>query len=303
MAFQQGTANDVAALLTIISTFAQAQGWTQDRASNISVDDDDLLLSKGSLFFSMLSEKNSNRINIKGNTGFDNLQTWDNQPGASSFHDQANLMTGPFTQYYLYAPSSGPDYIHCVVEISAGLFTHIVFGELNKFGTYTGGAYFGALHWNNSQGNINNGGSTLHSVLFDYQSDDFNTANGGVRADVDLKTWSRFTFDGAQTPNRAFGGARGGLEDGLIDRTPNEYNMLNPTIPITVAVERTLNAYSPVGSVPDLREINIGDLVPGEELTIGGDTWQVFPYKSKNPGAGLTDFNSGQFAYAYKKIV
>ena len=54
-----------------------------------------------------------------------------------------------------------------------------------------------------------------------------------------------------------------------------------------------------MGTVRDLRTVNITDIAPAEEVTIGADTWIVMPLLQKGSGANT----SGNQGYAYKKII
>jgi hypothetical protein len=61
-----------------------------------------------------------------------------------------------------------------------------------------------------------------------------------------------------------------------------------------------------VGSAPNVRLCSLSTLLPGEEITYAGDTWQVFPMVCRKPmntlgGSGVV--TSGLLGFAYKKVI
>jgi hypothetical protein len=52
----------------------------------------------------------------------------------------------------------------------------------------------------------------------------------------------------------------------------------------------------------DVRGVSIRNYVGGQELTVGADTWIVFPTREKWPGSGAYTAKSGFQGIAYKKI-
>lgn len=61
-----------------------------------------------------------------------------------------------------------------------------------------------------------------------------------------------------------------------------------------------------VGSFPNVRICSLENLTPGDEITYGGDTWQVFPFLCRKPRSTLGQqytVTSGLHGLAYKKVV
>lgn len=80
----------------------------------------------------------------------------------------------------------------------------------------------------------------------------------------------------------------------------------NSLIPIYVSVAATFSGLTRQGvvcQVPDIYRINIRDYSPGEEITVGTDTYVVFPLINKD-AANILDGEgySGYEGLAYKKI-
>ena len=62
--------------------------------------------------------------------------------------------------------------------------------------------------------------------------------------------------------------------------------------------------YTPLGTQPDIRTMSMeGDLQPGDEFTIGPDTWVAFPVANKRVTFVADDTEqSGLLGVAYKKV-
>jgi hypothetical protein len=215
---------------------------------------------------------------------------------------------GPFPTAHLFTndPST---YCHVAVEVQAGVWKHLLFGNMIKFGTWTGGAYYSCTHWDLSSNEIDNPSSSSHNSVFDAGGN-----GGGVGYD-----WTvRYLFSGnhwiAQNATTAFvsqagvtrfqGGAgfRGGygnafrmpesLFSGLIPLAPCLFQAIRSTdVPITTRF---------IGQLPDVRQVDITNLSPNEILSIGSDDWRCYPLKAKN--GGVDQYNSGVNGIAYKVI-
>ena len=65
-----------------------------------------------------------------------------------------------------------------------------------------------------------------------------------------------------------------------------------------------------LGQYPDVRQCNVGNLSPAQEITLGPDTWLVFPLKRRgsrdDTNYGVSPqpvVNSIEYGLAYKKVV
>ncbi|MCP4897724.1 MAG: hypothetical protein GY906_12190 [bacterium] len=229
---------------------------------------------------------------------------------------RVNFMnTGPYVAYHFFAGEGSTPYIHIAVEVDTGRFRHFGFGNIIKLGTWTGGEYAYAHFWSpNDEDNPiytqhvfgldgiytgNDIGATLHIEDFDDQS-------------VDEK-WAMFcsrprpagTDRAGEDRAVIRGGARGGFWGYYMNwidySSPNAYK---PMAPIAMAWYDT--AGSPdtwiwLGEWPDVAIINIGTLTAAQELTVGLDTWMVFPWVRKQYLLDGTE-ESWNAGIAYKKI-
>lgn len=74
-----------------------------------------------------------------------------------------------------------------------------------------------------------------------------------------------------------------------------------------IAVSNGYSLACALGSIPDLRIINMSSLTPQQELTLGADVWKVFPQLRQTPWSevdalGFLLPTSGQFGLAFKKV-
>lgn len=63
------------------------------------------------------------------------------------------------------------------------------------------------------------------------------------------------------------------------------------------------SVYGPMGFMKDARGMSIRNYSPGEEITVGGDTWIIFPTYAKWPGSGALTNTSGHQGMIFKKVV
>ncbi len=308
--YETGTATDTTDLITKLITFATANGWTVNTPASGRV------FTKGGLYFGL--NWDSTTVYVAGATGYAAGSAWSAQPGASATQPRANDMAGPYQAYHFFT-GTAPDYLHVVVETSAGIFKHFMFGQIAKHGTFTGGEYIGAVYWHptvvaaNQTPNHPNFGT--HAVPFDSNASSATAVHrSAVRADIDGKTNNWMVFRDADTWNgnyakgvmrgSAVSGDGGSLFGSLHTRSPSEFNAITPLLPILVAVDRPSSMTSPIGYAPDLRYINVTNITPGETLTIGGVEWMCFPLIQKTAtfnNSSSTIPSSGTFGLAYRK--
>jgi len=306
MAYQTGTATGPADLLSQLETFIAANGWTVGAATTGKVYSN----ASNGLYCGVNSDTST--IWLLGATGYNSAAAWNAQPGApvNTMQAQSNDMAGPYSAYHFFVTT---DYIHVVVEVSAGKFKHLVIGILAKCGAFTGGQYYGAVYWYMTGSTITNyPESSSHLYLWDAAGLGMGgTGSAGyrqaVRADIDTKTnnWMQFNALTMST-NYAHGVLRGnGFIQGLWYSGPNSFNGLSPLHPIPVPVDRGSNQTSVLGYVKDMRIVNLQSLSPGQTVTIGSDQWLCFPVIQKtdvyNVSGSLIP-SSGYYGYAYRMV-
>ncbi|CAO77826.1 structural phage protein [Pseudomonas virus Yua] len=330
MAYETGSATGPNDMLIKLRDFATAQGWTVNR-DVAAGSGRELCLSKGTSYFNLRSYQNENvtingsgaagryGIAINGSDGYAGGSAWDRQPGyplrtSSSGGDQghANLPLpiyfGPFPSYHLFAPDSKTIYLE--LEVASTIFQRLGFGSLDLFNPAApgGGRFFyatGGEHPSTSTGSntwlgseIDNGSRSLEEVPFRAADYTTNAGPGGsfLRAQFDsFDNWCGSARSAAYT--QMFQACQGGgVHDKVLrDYSPNPLNGVGLLLPNIVSVNRNNEFLSPVGVVPGMRYMDMTLYQPGEEFSLGPDTWKVFPWYQKGG-------RSWQRGIAYKKV-
>lgn len=332
MAYETGASTGPNDLLDKLRLFAIAQGWTVNRWTTVG-SGRELCVSKGSAYYNMRSYQNetvfmrgSNYTNkygiaINGSDSFASGNAWDRQPGypirtgGTAGSDQCSsympfvTSIGPFPAYHLFAPDSKTIYLE--VEVTTGCFLRMGFGTLDLFnsGSAGGGRFFYATGGDASVTNstsssswlgseIDNGAYALEEVPFRGADYSATTTQIGsfVRAAFDsFDNWcsSQRTGTTTVTPQSCQGG---GVHDKILrDSSPNPLNGVGILTPNVVSVNRVNEYLHPLGVVPGIRFMDMTNYLPGDEFTLGSDTWKVFPWYQK----GGRSFQRG---IAYKKV-
>lgn len=318
MAYETGVPTSHEDFFNKLSTFATSNGWTQDEHDTAS-DEFAIHLTGKNVFVSMLYD-NTNIIAIHQALGF----TGGNAPGAHP-DDSGNggaterrwnaIGAGPFISYHFF--TDGSTYLHVVLEYASGLHRHMIFGEAIKEGTWTGGEYCAGHVW--AQGTSEDDPTFInHHLLFDSRSavvGDGGTIHiEGLPDEPSASTKWGVMYSGTAAGLDTAGIAREVLHGGVRDSYQHRawgHHRSNPAsgntflIPIEIYRRRTAPAPDtliPLGTLPDIRAVNIHFFVPGQEFTQGGETWKTFPWVRKR---FLQDNQeeSWNMGIAYKKIV
>lgn len=302
MAYQTGTASTPAALLSSLAGFASANGWSTTTLSDGAIG----FTSPDGAKFAVLATVDS--LALRGCITLDNTKASTAQPGASTYTSVSNNIAGPYTGYFFFSGSEGgSSYLHVVIEASAGIFKPFSLGRLVKFDTTAGGEYASAVNWYGGSGYTNVPGSGYHDYLLDsIHNGNATNSYSHVRADLDGKTnnwmrvWSQWEGD------NAIGSARGGINASLLGIGYQRFNNLTPLIPLYVFGDRPSNMRSPLGYAPDLRLVDLRLLSPKQIITIGSESWQVFPAIQRTDSWGSSNStipNSGYYGYAMRRVI
>ncbi len=272
MAYQTGTATDQTDLMSKLSTFAQANGYTEDYYSgankhlSLSRSADNLYVSfmwDGVDYIGMFqalgyaggsAESPWNQADDSGNGNSD----FDSNPDQG--RQVSAIGAGAFTAYHFFADTS-PYTIYIVLEFSPGLYRHFGFGLIQKTGTWTGGAWCVGHLWNpggfTAFTAYDTPGHNAHTVLMDnvltqrqtYFGTYNNDAGGtlyieGMPNQAGASKWGHSisntvddadigTDRGSNARIRIAGGCRGGLALSQFGRfLPNLSNGFIPIIPM-----------------------------------------------------------------------
>jgi hypothetical protein len=230
-------------------------------------------------------------------------------------------------QYWAF---TGDTYAHIVVEIASGEYVHFGFGILDMFNDWTGGEYCYGQRFQGGVGTDvalqDKSTHLLDATCKGTSSPDMaqqaatlrcegmtdSPAGGlwavcmGNQGASDLGNDRQSTPKGrihvsggfrAHSHALMFGSFAGTITQGLI-----------PTYPIVAyhwdrdisGSSTMVDSIAPLGAMKDVRGINIRNFNGGDEVTIGSDTWVVFPSLKKGESGGLTN-TTGYQGIMYKK--
>ena len=323
MAYETGTASSVVDLLDKFRLFAVAQGWTSNRDVAAGAGRE-VCISKGSAFFNFRAWNNETMlvngtntaskygITMNGSDGYAGGTAWDRQAGypvrgSTTGGDQAHVLfplvttTGPFPAYHFFAPDAKT--LYAEVEITTGAFMRFGCGTLDLFNPAApgGGRFCYAVcgqHVTNSTAtsswlgaDMDNSSYGLEFVPF--RSADYTTNNSGysfgsmVRAQ--FGSFNNWAGSGRTVTTAGLNMAcqGGGCHDKVLrDYSPNPLNGVGVLLPNIVSLNVGDEYLAPIGVIPGQRLMDMTNYLPGDEFTLGSDTWKVFPWYQKG-GIGL----------------
>jgi len=336
MTYATGTAINLEDLLSKLSTFATTThgGWTE---GYLNTTNGWFELHKGSLSVSFKYTKTGTPtvLSVHQASGFISAGT---APGAhtadsgngynagATGHTNANLETercvrdignGPFPSYFFFADDVDNDYIHVVVEVSTNIYRHFGFGALDKFGNNWVGGEYAYGHYQVSSTSATQTDVSTQTLLDALGGSSDRLRCGTVRiasglanqgaavwgASASLASASLLDDTAGNVRRQIHGGFRGGpLARGFGNVAGSFASGAIPLQSIDAWYRDPSNArVYLLGFMPDVRAVNIRNFEPKQEVTIGSDTWTMFPLSIKSAAAVAgRSLNSG---IAYRKVV
>lgn len=309
--YATGTPTSLSDFLNSLATFAASAGWTVDNNA-ASGSTYYLAVHKNSCYLGFYVPNTAAlagtlRLELWGATGYAGSTLPSAQAGASP---QAAYMfpppVGPYNAYHFFSTAAGGvNYLHSLLEYSAGNFLHIHGGALNPVGGASPATYVAGTLWSTTAGGSGSAdggpGGSGNFTPFSAES----PAGAGyrlfqIRATVD--STARWFYPGNASPGRAIGAVRASSKNvHAFARSPNTFNQLTPFIPLSLFVERAAgNIFSYLGDVIDMRWVNLSNYQAKDEITIGADTWKVYPVISKQPFGSATAATNN-YGFAFRK--
>ncbi len=266
-------------------------------------------------------------ITMNGSDGYNGANAWDRQPGypvraAVTNGDQYHMLfplvtnTGPFPTYHFFAPDSKT--LYAEVEITTGTFQRWGCGSLDLFNPAAPGG--GRFMYSTSSGHVTNAATTSEWLGVDadnvsgytcemvpFRCADYTNNNSVGSSDsrgsascvrVAFASFDNWAGSGRTTSTTGLQMAcqGGGCHDKVLrEYSPNALNGIGVLLPNIVSLNIGNEFLSPIGVVPGMRYLDMSNYLPGDEFTIGSDTWKVFPWYSK----GGIGYNRG---IAYLKV-
>lgn len=323
-------------LITKLDAFITANGWTQDQADTTNKK---FAWHRGSNYISVRwSTTSPTAFGIYHALGYTGGNDPGNHPndsgnGAISGTD-ATILTArhvPCTntpvQYWAFMDSSN-DFVHVVVQRNATPeYVHFGWGKIDKIGDWTGGEYcYGFMHATAGSSDVamspnttvlldqllsSTGGTVTNPQLFaaTLHAEGLPSQPGAgsgkwlVSLRSDHPSGSLGNDRGGTARGHLLGGFRAGFTavpfgrfSGVSDKGLMPMYALVPSY-----FERTSGDIRILGFVPNVRGASIEFFAPGDSVTIGSDTWLIFPVFRKWLSGGLTATSAYQ-GIAYKKV-
>jgi hypothetical protein len=310
------------ALIDAICTFVSAEGWTVERNALVGSNRTATVRMVGTTDYIHIYNVNTTEVYMRISVGYDGGLAPSANPNVQAYDTRTNGLTGPYSRVYFFMDN---DAVHIVIATaSAEEYRHLCFGMPDKIGDYTGGTYadgtyrvadfLGDLQANRHRAPFVGGGLGPTSNSAPYP--------GCIHADVVADARSNFFhwFGDRQDDHVTIGGAFTGIMSwaqagsrywlayiaGGADR--NIFSGRSIFHPIHVFVNRAGSPTyrSPVATIRNTRFCNLTKLSVAQEVTIGSDTWKVFPLIKRSllasSGAAAPNYGSHTTGYAIKKI-
>lgn len=304
MAYQTGAASTAADLLNQLATFAAGVGLGWVVLRNALGTYRNIVLQHATatdvVFDLQGLAAGASGISVSGATGWSSGAAYGAQPGAGT-SISIDALSVPWTAYHFFGTS---EYLHVAIEYAAGLYRHLHIGRADKRGiVYTGGAYYGVVDWTSvspSDDAYSSFGTTsLHN---NYQKG--NTSRLRVDIDGGVSRWVPFESGPGYPRIRCNQRWLGSQACVMFSRSPNQMSGRAVLGQLEFQCERPGGLYSPVGVAPDLRLVNLANYAPGDSITLGTDTWRVFPQVKREASASLSVYagTSRLLGYAYRVV-
>lgn len=339
MAYETGTAADLGDLLSKLDTFLVANGYTQnDFDDGATVASQGFAnWTKGTLCIGVKWIANNpdtmslHQALAYSGSGLPGTHTDDSGNGYNAaFGSDVQLESercvsqmgnGPFVSYHFFENDASPSYVHVVVEVEPEVFRHFGWGEMDKFTDWTGGEYCYGHYQNQNtfaqpsdtqtvvsmDAISGNTGSTarrqptIHAEDLPHQAaaEKWLQHMGNVTSVSSRANW---TDSAGEDKQISFGGYRGGPIGFQLGPFRSDVSTGHiPLYPLSLFTRDFVNNFVYyLGSVPDVRGVNIFNFSPGQEVTIGTDVWVLFPSsrRSEDSIANRTFYQG----IAYRKV-
>lgn len=316
-----GTATGVNDLLDQLRAFLVANSWTANLWATSGSGKVLCVQKSTDIFANMRSLVNEQYypggvaasvygVGLAGSTGYDSAVPWYNQPGAAvrSGHSRPNPAPGIVG---VTAAIPGYDFFltgnmcYVVVQYAVGFYQMFAFGKIDKEGTWTGGQiFFGS----NDVGNATPQNYTTFSSPPFSGGNFILNPNAYLRGVIDSNTgWMSGYYIETMSPAMPRFFESLCLSTTLAMNAANQFNGLPILLPISVHAFRdgtgqpsATSNHSVVGYLPDIYLVNLRALSAGQTITIGSDTFKVFPFRSKGSIPNISGSTTGWFGYAIK---
>ncbi len=299
MAFATGTSTNLDNLIDQMMTFAVANAGYTDVTGGFH-----RVLEKDGMHYHFAT---TTHITVTQVLRMALSQTYANEDWAAtpSISAQASMtaydFVGPYSGHYFFSDGGS---VHCVLEVSPGIFNHLSFGAINKHGdNWVGGEFIAGGHYHYKVSN-------LWRPISDVQGCCTFTATGSnsspYRSQIRVEGLPNATsiyapFGSATLSNRAYGCSPDdtlNIQENILRDSPNAATGRVALLPQYIHVhEDAGDLHYHLGTIDGVRILKMDNIQPAE---IVNTDWQVFPICQKN-GDRVNCPDSGTYAFAYKR--
>lgn len=315
MAYQSYTIAALSEIPPLVADFAPGNGWTVTGSSDAPV----LTRSGGGMSFQLTY--NASHVLIWTETG--------GSVATTSARIRSPMLNGSIstptvsmpTKVHLFASADPEPFLSIVIEYGINSYRHLYLGNMVKMGSYSGGEVISGAQPNASSDRYAYP-MTFMDAQYLFAGNRRSTGSLDVRGGVRVIhsdnpiPWRRFYgpaypyFD-QNDSTFAVGGFGDDINDGALVRGSSPFNGVYVLTPINLYIslaDASSTNFAPIGYPAGVRLVNMANLAPGAEVTIGGITWKCFPvfsidnwyiYKSSGWAANESSYNVG---YAYPKV-
>jgi len=243
--------------------------------------------------------ENTSGIAFKMSTSYDGLLPWDEQPGSILGNDESifiqtkeNGSSENIERYDFFTTDDNDDpslnIVAVICEYENNKFSHMYFGEICKFNTFTGGGFMSATQ---RLGAVSNNPGTIEPCLGTYE-DVYTEINvdsviekEDLRGSIEIRSNAGGFHD-------VFIHSREDLKRSKIPF--NEKGALIPPIYYHRDTAPSPDEYYPLGTIPYCFTVYMEHYNPLETFYLGGRRYVVFPYYTKPvPFTDEVDESSG----------
>jgi len=318
--YETGTPTSPEDLVNKLQTFAATHGWTVD---DYDATENECTMHSNNCYVHMKWADSGTEINLCQSLGYTADNEVDNMPndsgnGSATVGNERRVdfdAAGSYTAYHFFASDAAPRYIHIVVEVSSGIFRHFGFGTINKFNDWTGGEYVYGHIW---QADVDNPQAAQNYLGLDGFSSAPNAdvatlhmegvGDQGVSDKWAVVKNTTPASAGTDTAGEArwvvYGGWRAGLYSYQYQAFHNSVlNAYVPIYPYTLFYRNSTpvpDEWIYLGVQQNIGGINMDGFSPGDEVTLGGETWKIFPWVRKQYLKNSTQ-ESWNAGVAYRK--
>jgi hypothetical protein len=268
-----------------------------------------------------------------GTGSYQTGQAWHDQTGVLKYDTTKFLLSGVnnlssivSSHFFYFKETNNYDIIYVVIEGQAGTYQRLMFGIMETTSLHSdwgGSPPLGMFY----------SGSVPHTVI------NLSSSISFLGGQDPIGGWNSGSPSGAayiRVPNGAgtyTGWANGDFSIGqnqfsaalpqvfdmsmkmnsIFMCSPNTFNSMPPLYPVTICstpptstqadaigASPSNTPWYPVGTFPFLYTLNIANINPGGVITIGSDTYKVFPFAKKSEAASISAGNTYRFGFAIK---